>query len=233
MAETIYTIPINETFDRLDGCPLCRLRADLEKAALDYVLGAAMMEPDVRLRTNALGFCREHYDAMLGMKNRLGLALILESHLEQVRLLLRAPEEAPKRRLGGKKAADSLGDALGRAAGSCFICDRVHGFMEKYLSNVIYLWKSDAAFREKLGRQPFFCLEHAGALLEAGEQSLSGGKFQAFSQEVLSVVSRRAAALAEDLGGFTRSFDHRFAGQPLTEAQRQSVENLTDLLAGK
>lgn len=44
-----------------------------------------MMEPDIRQRTNAEGFCATHYHMMFERKNRLGLALILESHLEEVR----------------------------------------------------------------------------------------------------------------------------------------------------
>lgn len=56
MAEQLYTIPINEAFDVKEGCPLCRLRHQLEEQSLSYIMGAAMMEPDVRIVTNQLGF---------------------------------------------------------------------------------------------------------------------------------------------------------------------------------
>lgn len=91
MAEQIYTIPINEAFEQSGGCPLCRMKKKLERESLDYVMGAAMMDPDVRIRTNRLGFCRRHYDDMLSMKNRLSLALMLESHLDEVSRLF--PED--------------------------------------------------------------------------------------------------------------------------------------------
>ena len=77
--EQIYTIPINEAFDALTAegapceCPVCRLEGRLEENELDLILGASMMEPDIRIKTNAEGFCRDHYKKMLGMKNRLGL----------------------------------------------------------------------------------------------------------------------------------------------------------------
>lgn len=233
MAETIYTIPINEAFDKYDGCPLCRLRQELETASLEYVMGAAMMEPDVRIKTNALGFCRGHFDKMLEMKNRLGLALILESHLAEVEKLLSPPAPTGKKLFGGKKDVPSPGAALLDCAGSCFVCDRVRHFEEKYISNTVYLWKSDKAFREKLKKQPMFCLEHAGALLEQGNTALSSALYSDFSREVLEVVSCRLTALKADLCGFTRSFDHRYSSQPLTDAQRSSVENITGLLSGK
>lgn len=94
MAEQIYTIPINEAFEQHGGCPLCRMKQKLERESLEYVMGAAMMDPDVRIRTNRLGFCRNHYDDMLAMKNRLSLALMLESHLDEVSKLF--PEDASK-----------------------------------------------------------------------------------------------------------------------------------------
>ena len=83
MEEKIYTIPVTEAFEKKDGCPFCRLRRDLEDAERDLIMGASMMEPDIRQNTNALGFCRRHYDKMLVMNNKLSLALMLESHLNE------------------------------------------------------------------------------------------------------------------------------------------------------
>ena len=59
MRDDICTIPVSEGFEEKDGCPLCRMRAIAEKRVIDYIMGAAMMEPDVRLNTNELGFCRD------------------------------------------------------------------------------------------------------------------------------------------------------------------------------
>ena len=74
MTEKIYTIPINEQFDicsadKSEGCPICRLYNDLENNELELILGAAMMEPDTRIKTNEKGFCIEHYQMMLQRKN--------------------------------------------------------------------------------------------------------------------------------------------------------------------
>ena len=90
MLETIYTIPVNEAFEaglqeETQNCPFCRLYEKLQTIELDTILGAAMMEPDVRIKTNEEGFCQDHYQMMLHAKNKLGLALMLESHLEQLK----------------------------------------------------------------------------------------------------------------------------------------------------
>ena len=65
MKETIYTIPINDAYDVKCGCPICTIEKKLETESLEYIMGAAMMEPDVRLETNRLGlrqkrFCADH-----------------------------------------------------------------------------------------------------------------------------------------------------------------------------
>ena len=65
MRSDICSIPVNEVFEPKDGCPLCRLRDMLEERVLDYIMGAAMMEPDVRKETNKQGFCYDHFKAML------------------------------------------------------------------------------------------------------------------------------------------------------------------------
>ena len=85
MEEKIYTIPVNEAFEETDGCPFCRLFRKLEDDELDLILGASMMEPDVRQKTNKLGFCGKHNRRMFGMKNRLGMGLMMESHLAAIR----------------------------------------------------------------------------------------------------------------------------------------------------
>ena len=64
MAETIYTIPINEAFDKAEDserpiCPFCELYEMLEKNALETTMGAAMMEPDIRIETNKHGFAAD------------------------------------------------------------------------------------------------------------------------------------------------------------------------------
>ena len=85
----IYTIPINEHFDmsRDDhacGCPVCSLHRMLEENELELILGASMMEPDVRQKTNALGFCPDHMSLLFERGKRLPLALMLESHLDSL-----------------------------------------------------------------------------------------------------------------------------------------------------
>ena len=50
MEEHIYTIPVNEAFEDESGkCPFCLLYEKLQEDELSLILGASMMEPDVRI----------------------------------------------------------------------------------------------------------------------------------------------------------------------------------------
>ena len=84
MKEKIYTIPINEAFDEGGECPLCNLHQKLEKDTLDFVLGPSYMEEDMREKTNKTGFCKHHYDKMFKAQNRLGVALMVSTHLKKI-----------------------------------------------------------------------------------------------------------------------------------------------------
>ena len=68
MRESILTIPVNEVFEPREGCPICRMRDTVEEHICEYIMGAAMMEPDVRQDTNRLGFCFTHYQQLIVCK---------------------------------------------------------------------------------------------------------------------------------------------------------------------
>ena len=65
MRESILTIPVNEVFEPKEGCPICRMRDTVEQHICEYIMGAAMMEPDVRQETNELGFCHTHFEMLM------------------------------------------------------------------------------------------------------------------------------------------------------------------------
>jgi len=226
MIEKNYSIPINEQFDKYDGCALCRLENELEKRSLDYIMGAAMMEPSVRIETNKVGFCSKHYADMLQMKNRLSLALMLESHLAELRAAMTLSEN-PR-----KKALSDAVQKLSEAAEGCFVCSRVAATMTKYYENIVYLWRSEPEFREKLKAQPEFCFTQAVRLLKVGCDNLNTKTAAAFTRDVISVLEKTFPKISSDVGSFCKSFDYRFAGKTLCEDEKLSVENAVKFLVG-
>ena len=219
--ETIYTIPINEVFDLLTSegapceCPICHLEGRLEENELDLILGASMMEPAIRIKTNAEGFCRDHYKKMLGMKNRLGLALMLESHLSEIKKRL---SPSPISSLTGKKG-EHFTAAIAKTESSCYICGKMSFHMQRSLCNLAALYSADAAFRQRFTRVPLICLPHARALCEAARKELSGKELSAFTAEVMALVNRYLDALGEDVSFFCKKFDYRYADEPWGNAK--------------
>jgi hypothetical protein len=226
MIEKNYTIPINEQFDKFDGCALCRLENILEERSLDYIMGAAMMEPSVRIETNKVGFCAKHYGDMLQMKNRLSLALMLESHLAELRAAIALPDNS------GKKLLAEAVTLLSETADGCFVCNRVASTMIKYYENIVYLWHTEPEFRNKLIAQPEFCFTHAVKLLKIGQENLNAKSTAVFAKDIFGVLEKSFPKVCSDIGGFCKSFDYRFADKPLSEDEKFSVENAVKFLIG-
>ena len=231
LPEKIFTIPINEAFDVRDGCPLCRMRDKLEEQTLESALGAAMMEPAVRIEMNREGFCSSHLQAMLRKKNKLALGLILESRLDELTGLLEGPAGRGRRGLFGKK--DDRGDAaeaLAEQAKSCYACKRIRATEFRYCYNTAWLWESDEAFRAKLKEQPGFCLTHGAMLLRVAKEELKDATYASLYEAVTQRMRSALAALRQDVTAFNVSFDHRNAGKPLSEAERSSLERAAKML---
>ena len=178
MAETIYTIPINEAFDKAEDsekpiCPFCELYEMLENNALEAVMGAAMMEPDIRIETNKHGFCRGHFNRIYEKGNRLGLALILESHIAEVN------EKVFKKPLFDGKGEKSEA-AIEKLEESCYLCNKIAYSLTKMYDNTIYIWETDEDFRRKFKNQRCFCLPHYKKMLQYGRSGLDKKQFIEF-----------------------------------------------------
>lgn len=207
-----FTIPVNEAFeasaaDPACGCPFCALARKLEADELDLILGASMMEPDIRIQTNRQGFCRTHYDLMFVRKNRLGMALTLESHLAELEKGLRDGG------IGGGQGSKPM-KRIGELEESCYICRRVQTNFEKMVDTAVWLWQTDEEFPAKLRAQPYFCLPHYRQLLAVGQKRLGKKKNPEFAAACGKVVDTYLTALQGDVSWFCKKFDYRFQDEP-------------------
>ena len=219
--EQIYTIPVNEAFeasaaDKSCGCPFCALYNKLENDELELILGASMMEPDVRIRTNKTGFCRTHYDMMFVRKNRLGMALTLESHLDQLKKELRDGG------LGGGTGSKPI-KRIGELEKTCYVCERIEFNFEHMIETAVLLWNTDPDFPQKLKAQPYFCLPHYKKFLEYGQSKLPKKKVAEFAKEVEAIEERYLDELKEDVSWFCKKFDYRYNDEPWYNS-KDSVE---------
>lgn len=227
--ETIYTIPVNENFDKAiesdqPACPYCLIREHLEQKQLDFIMGAAMMEPDTRIQTNRLGFCPEHYEMMFGMKNRLSLALMLESYLDENRKSFRVPL------IGSDQAkAKKLSEEMGNISSTCYVCDRIASDFEKIMDTSVYMWERDADFRKKFARADFFCETHYRTVLDRARARMGKKDFSEFFGVITGIENTYYDKLREDVKWFIKKFDYRFKDEPWYDA-KDAVERALKLL---
>ena len=210
--EQIYTIPVNEAFeasaaDAACGCPMCALYRKLEEDELDLILGASMMEPDVRIKTNKLGFCRTHYDMMFVRKNRLGMALTLESHINDLK------KEIKGGGLFAQPGAAAI-KRIGELESTCYVCKRIDFNFVHMIETAVFLWDRDEAFREKLAAQPYFCLPHYRMILECAKDRLGKKRFPEFEKACSAIVNGYIEELSEDVSWFCKKFDYRYDQEP-------------------
>ena len=219
MIEKIYTIPVNEAFDLYSGCPHCELYKKLENSELDTILGAAMMEPDTRMQTNAEGFCGRHFDMMFNLKNRLGLALMIESHLsENINKALKGGFFAKHNNKKSEKNHES-----------CYVCSRIDGKLVKMLETTALLWEKEREFKEKLSKQPYFCLQHYSALLSAGEYTLNKKIYPDYAGECRKVMISYSEKLLSDVSWFIKKFDYNYENEPWGDS-KDAVERAVRFL---
>jgi hypothetical protein len=192
MQSTIYTIPLHDAFDVPGECPFCAIQEKIETEATEYALGPAMMEPDTRIELNKRGFCRKHFSALAQRKNKLALALVLETRLAEI---LRTGEDA--------------------LSGECFVCNRTEQHMKRYLSNAAYMFLNDTSFRAKFETRERFCLPHVKQLLEISKKELKRKQYSELRTAVFTVLQRDLNALRADARKFADSFDYRNAGKEL------------------
>lgn len=205
MRDSILTIPISEILEPKDGCPICRMRDMLEQRTVEYIMGAAMMEPDVRIETNRAGFCHIHFRQMMKQKNRLSLALMLQTHLASVdeqlfsRKKLFEPKNARKQKLS-------------QINESCFVCEKVDWGMERLMRTFFEMYSHDD-IKKLLSEQEYICLPHYDLLQSLAPAYLQKGELDSFVKQVSALTEKYIASLYEDVSHYCNMYDYRNTGK--------------------
>ena len=232
----LETIPVWEAMEKDCGCPLCALMQKCESIEIERSLGGSVMEPDARIRINENGICARHHQQLFEMKNRLGHALLTDSHSKE---LLKRLDELDKLLPSARKGlfcgkGDSLSvlaDAFERLSSTCVICEDIDAHMQRYLYTFIHLWKTDSAFRERWQKSKGACLPHASSLLRAAQKHLSCNLHAAFAQELLQLMKQNLSQDERDLEWFTLKFDYRNQDKPWGNS-RNALERTINRLRG-
>ena len=228
--EQIYTIPVNEAFDECvadpkKGCPFCMLYRKLQNDELDIILGASMMEPDIRKSTNEYGFCHNHYSMMMRRKRMLGIGLMMESHLAEVEKKIDGPT------LLGNKVQASLSaiDVLNK---DCYVCGRIGKNLSAMIATAVYLFESDPSFKPKFKKVPYFCLPHYKAMVEYASKKMPKRSFRDLYDTAHSIEKEYIGSLKGDVSWFCKKFDYRYDEEPWYNS-KDSVQRSIKFLCGE
>lgn len=218
MKERIYSILLTDALNANCDCPLCAVEKKLESDALDYFLGASMMEPDERTFTNAKGFCRRHLHSLYDRGNRLSFALILDTHINEARGKLARKSRPPKSgvfsRGAAKKSVEKMCGAIDEIVNSCALCEKLDGQMRNCARNFVCLWNEEPEFREKFEAAKGLCLPHMRLILHSASDEIGGKKLDEFLKIMYDTQNKTLQKLNEDMNWFTQKYDYRNQDAP-------------------
>lgn len=192
MREDICSIPINDMFTPKCGCPICRMYETIEKRMLEYIMGSAMMEPDVRVETNRIGFCHKHYTKMFEGHGKLQLALILQTHINEFDLD------------NNKK----LADRVKTVDESCFVCEKIEWGFSRLISQIFHMYETDEEFRALFNSQPQFCLKHYKLLNDKASKKNLKKHYKEFSDNLFSITQNTLKEVEKNIKLFTKMYDY-------------------------
>ena len=226
MRESILTIPISEILDPKEGCPICRMRDMLESRTVEYIMGAAMMEPDVRIETNRAGFCSAHFTQMLGQKNRLSLALMLQTHIDEARDTLFSRKKLFEPKNARKKRLSEINE-------SCFVCEKVDWGMERLMRTFFEMYKNPE-IKQLLSEQEYICLPHFDLLQTIAPNYLQKQELESFNELCGQLTKKYMDTLYEDVSKFCSMYDYRSSGKDADWGNsRDSIERAIGFLTSR
>lgn len=219
MKEQLYTIPVNDAFAVDCECPVCSMYDSLERDAIEFTMGPSYMEDDIRMETNKIGFCSHHVKQLYKHQNRLGLALILHTHMQRTNRDLEellSSDKPVKKGLFSKKTenASPVTEYIENLNHSCYICNRIDRIFARYLATIYHCYEHDEEFRQKFASSKGFCTKHFGMLYEGAPSALSGKRLPEFIQTLNQVYLTNMKRVTDDLEWFTDKFDYRNEDKP-------------------
>lgn len=224
MKPNITTIPITEIFTETAGCPICRMRKMLEEQYVEYITGAAMMAPDVRIVTNRTGFCHRHYSMMVNTGPRLSNALLLQTHIDEVRgkVFPKKPSDPPSK---------AMLESIRELDGTCYVCDRVEHDILHLLRTVYVQFGSDPEFRAQYKAQDYICLDHYAVIMaNVNKKAMDKRTLTEFYEATNAMSKGYMDTLYDDVTHFTTMYDYRNRGGDYKNS-KDSIERAVNFIS--
>lgn len=243
MKENIYTIPVTDGFNQNSECPFCSMYNKLDNDAVEYMLGPSYMEDDIREETDKIGFCKEHYHKMYAKQNRLGLALMAQTHIHKINSAIKKysgeyiknrPEPgliSSTKGIFSKKnnSVEKIPEFLNNITNSCYICNKINTTFERYINTFFYLWKKDNSIKETVKNCGGFCIQHYSMLLTEGLKELKTKEFNNFFDIISEVEINNIKRIEDEIDLFINKFDYRYKDVPWGTSKDALERTITKL----
>lgn len=215
MAEQLYTIPVNDAFDIECECPMCAMYRELEKDAVAFSMGSSYMDDQIREKTDKEGFCSGHAKQIYEYNNSLGMAMVLDTHVDKIiRDVIKLNKKGQKSGLFKKKDMSGMTSYLKGQEDSCFICNKIKHTFERYLITVYHMWKNDEDFKDKYEKSKGFCITHYRMLLEHAPSHLTGKLLDEYIHITNKIFMDNLERVSEELKWFINKFDYKYKEEP-------------------
>ncbi len=228
---------VHDAYAQGGECPLCTLMDGAERTYLLSFQHSRVMEPNVRVRTNAVGFCPDHLGKLYQGENKLGLGLVMMTHLQEKMPEITAALDATVQaaQAGGRERARRIQQIIGsleKLRDSCFICGLLSQDLTRYAWTILYLWRKDPEFPARLRASRGFCLSHFCTVLAAACDILRADRLTRWLEDIVPVMKRSVEGLEEDLLAFTQL--HQAGNSSLgTDQVRRALSRTLQMLAGR
>jgi hypothetical protein len=225
---------VHDAYEDPGECPLCVLEEDAERTYLRSFAHSRVMEPNVRVQTNAQGFCPAHFRKLYEGENKLGLSLVVSTHLPHIRSEIGAALDAVQRAAEGRHAPQRVADSASRLSqlrDSCFICGLLRSDRERYILTILYLWSRDPGFPAVFRASRGFCLPHFSAVLADASRSMKPDRFRRWLAETIPLMKGSLEALEGELHAFSQLHQAGNASQG-TDQERSALGRTLQKIAG-
>ena len=207
MRDHLETAPVWDAVRQTKQCPFCALKEMIERQSVERYLGGSVMEPEIRLKTNAAGFCSAHHQMLMAQKDYHGYALMMDTRLREAlkdaQPVLNALEKGGL--FGGRnpeKAAQKLRSITAR----CLICESVRDHVKAYTDTFFRLYQKESEFRTAFENGHGVCLDDLPDVLQEAGRRLSGDTQQTFLKACARTSLASLYAAQEDLDALCSSF---------------------------
>ena len=232
MKDHIHTIPVLDALRDPGHCPFCKMHQLLDKDAVDFIMGPAYMDEDIRDKTNEAGFCADHLRKIYAVQNRLGTALLIHTHLKHIQKNIVVSDKFEV--TGGLfKKNESIGKRVTSEIEAfqkrCYLCEKIEHTFKRYLDTFFYMWPREKEMVPLVESLPGFCLLHYGMILEQAEKSLSKKHLEHFLNVVVSLQQKSMDKLEGDMDWFIQKFDYRNTEAPWKDSKDALTRSLAML----